>query len=66
MARPARPDPVLVAGVRQLIDATSLAEAGRRLHLADATTARLAAGLPVTEGTVLVVEKRLRELEGQS
>jgi hypothetical protein len=61
MAAPVRPDPDLTARVRALVDSTSISEVGRRLHLADATVARLAGGLPVSEGTVLVAAQRLSE-----
>jgi hypothetical protein len=61
MARPVKPDPELVARVRQLVEATSISEAGRRLRMADATIARIAGGLPVTEGTAAVIAIRLDE-----
>ncbi|MDQ2645068.1 MAG: hypothetical protein M3020_14725 [Myxococcota bacterium] len=63
MARPIPPNPDIAARVRALVAETSLAEAGRRLRLADATVARLAGGLPVTEGTALVAAQRLNEQE---
>lgn len=57
------PDPAIVQRVRLLVEKTSISEVGRRLHMADATVARLAGGLPVSEGTVLVAEKRLPAAE---
>jgi hypothetical protein len=63
MARPVSPNPDLVARVRGLVERTSIAEAARRLKLADATVARLAGGLPVAEGTELVAARRLPEAE---
>lgn len=63
MARPVRPDPEIIARIRALVDTTSISEAGRRLRLADATVARLAGGLPVSEGTILVAAQRLNETE---
>lgn len=63
MASPVRPSAEIIARVRALVDTTSLSEAGRRLRLADATVARLAGGLPVSEGTILVVASRLQQAE---
>lgn len=62
MAKPVRPDPVVSARVRALVDGTSMAEASKRLDLAEATVARLIAGLPVTPGTELVAKAKLEEL----
>jgi hypothetical protein len=63
MARPVKPDPELVARVRELVEQTSISEAGRRLRMADATIARIAGGLPVTEGTAAVIAQRLSEAQ---
>jgi len=63
MAKPVRPVPEIVARVRALVERTSLSVAGRRLRIADATVARLAGGLPVTEGTAMIVAQRLPAAE---
>ena len=62
MARPVRPDPEIRNLVCALVERTSISEAGRQLRMADATIARLAGGLPVTEGTALLAAQRLRGL----
>lgn len=58
------PNPVLAARVRALVERTSISEVGRRLRMADATVARIAGGLPVTEGTAAVAAARLGAEEG--
>ena len=63
MAQPVKPDPEIIQRVRDLVERTSLSQVGRRLRMADATVARLAAGLPVTEGTAAVVAQRLAAAE---
>jgi|GEM_PF-5986701 len=55
--------PEIAAKVRAFIDADGVRPTGRRLRLADATISRLAAGLPVHEGTALVIRQRLESLE---
>jgi hypothetical protein len=62
MAQPIPADPVLAARVRQLADLDSIAGAARKLGLAEATVARLAGGLRVTQGTALLATERLRIL----
>lgn len=59
MAKPVRPDPVISARVRALVDSTSMHKAAQRLGLAEATVARIIGGLPVTRGTELVARERL-------
>lgn len=59
MAKPVRPDPEVSAQVRALVENTSMAEASRRLDLAEATIARLIAGLPVMPGSDLVARAQL-------
>jgi hypothetical protein len=63
MSRPVRPSEEIIARIRALVDTTSVSEAGRRLRLSDATIARLVAGLPVAEGTLVLAEQRLPEAE---
>lgn len=58
-ARPVKPDPVVSARVRALVDAHGMRGASRRLHLAEGTVARLVGGLPVTQGTELLARTRL-------
>lgn len=65
MARPVRPDPEIRKLVRALVERTSISEAGRQLRMADATIARLAGGLPVTEGTALLAAQRLHDLSSE-
>lgn len=62
MAKPVRPDPVVSAQVRALVDSTSMAEAARRLDFAEATVARIVAGLPITPGTDLLAKARIAGL----
>ena len=62
MSKPVRPDPVVSAQVRALVERTSMPEASRRLDLAEATVARLIAGLPVTPGTELVAKAKLEQI----
>ncbi len=64
MAAAVRPSKELTKRIRTLVERTSVPETGRRLKLADATVARLAGGLPVTEGTALMATMRLAELSG--
>lgn len=66
MARPQKPPQELVNSVRALVDRTSISEVGRQLRLAEATIARLAGGLPVTEGTALVAAQRLLEVQDEA
>lgn len=61
MAKPVYPDPRTVEFVRAFVDRSSIAGVARALRLAEATVARLAGGLPVHEGTVLVVRQRIAE-----
>ena len=63
MSRPIRAPQDLIDRVRSLVDATSISEAGRQLRLAEATVARLAGGLPVTEGTAVIAAQRLADAE---
>jgi plasmid maintenance system antidote protein VapI len=51
------PDPGAVVAAR--VRATSIAAVARDLGLARETVARIAAGFPVREGTVLLLRKRL-------
>jgi len=59
MARPAKPAPKIINAVRTLMDRTSVCEAARLLDIAEATAARIAAGLPVTTGTAAHAERTL-------
>ena len=63
MPKPTKPNPEIIARVRVLVDTLGIPEVGRRLRLADATIARLAGGLNVAEGTILLVEQRLDAAE---
>jgi hypothetical protein len=49
--------------VRALVDSEGLAQTCKKLDLANATVARLAGGLPVSPGMVLLAQERLRGLE---
>lgn len=62
MAKLQHPDPEISVRVRSLIEGSSMAEAARRLDLAEATVARLAAGLRVTPGTALLAKAKLDKL----
>ena len=61
MAKPVRPNPELINRVRVLVAETSVPKASRLLRLAEATVARVAGGLPVSEGTVALISQRLSE-----
>jgi len=63
MAHTLPPDPVLAARVREMVDRQTIAGAARRLDLAEATVARLAGGMRVTQGTLLLAAERLRMLD---
>jgi hypothetical protein len=63
MAETILANPALSARVRDLVNRTSLAAAARTLDLAEATVARLAGGLKVTQGTELLATARLSELD---
>jgi hypothetical protein len=62
MAKPIRPDPIVSAQARALVERTSMAEAARRLDLAEATVARIVAGLPVTPGSELLAKAGLEKI----
>lgn len=57
------PDEQLQAEVRKLMDASSVRSASRKLRVAAATAARVAGGLPVAEGTILLMRQRLSEID---
>jgi hypothetical protein len=62
MARPIYPDREVIERVRALVEQSSLAGASRQLRMAEATVARLAGGLKVTEGTAAVAVQRLSKI----
>jgi hypothetical protein len=66
MARPVPPPTEVSERVRTLVDQTSIAEAARRLNMAEATVARLAGGLKVTPGTTLLAQQRLAQEEASA
>lgn len=51
MYQPRKPDPLVVEYVRREAERTSVRDVAKRLRFAQGTICRLAAGLPVTEGT---------------
>jgi len=62
---PARTTPIdskVITAVRALIDEGTVCGAARQLDLAEATVARLAAGIPCTRGTSALVSARLIDL----
>jgi len=63
MAEPVLANPTLSARIRALVNETSIAATARKLGLAEATVARLAGGLKVTQGTELLAQQRLGRLE---
>jgi len=56
-----RPDQDLSKAVHELVTTTSMAAAARSLRFSEATIARIAAGLPITEGTAALARQRLSE-----
>lgn len=58
-----KPSRELTDRIRSLIDRLSVPEVGRRLGLAEATVARLAAGCLVAEGTLSLVDQRIEAAE---
>jgi hypothetical protein len=54
--------PEMSAAVRGLIDANTVRGASRQLQIAEATVARIAAGIPCTRGTSALVSARLIDL----
>jgi hypothetical protein len=57
-----RTSPEVTSRIRTMVDRDGVRPVGRKLRLADATVARLAAGLPVTEGVAALATQRLAEL----
>ena len=63
MASPVHPPTELSERIRALVESSSIAGASRQLRMAEATVARLAGGLRVTEGTAVIAAQRLAEIE---
>lgn len=62
MASPVHPPAELSERVRALVEGSSIAGASRQLRLAEATVARLAGGLRVSEGTAAIAAMRMAEI----
>ena len=58
-----RPDSDLTAKVSTLVNHAGLSPVARALGLADATVARLAAGISVSSGTVALARQRFSQAE---
>ncbi len=56
MAQPRQIPSPAQTWLRALVDAEGVGPVAKRLNLSDATVARAAGGLPVQEGTVVMVE----------
>lgn len=56
-------DPHVVAYIKALVEKQGVRPVGRKLRFADATVARLCAGLPVTEGVAHLALIRVRQME---
>jgi hypothetical protein len=61
MTKPA--DPNVVAYIRAQVERFGVRPVGRRLKFSDSTVAKLAAGLPVSEGISTLARLRVQRLE---
>jgi hypothetical protein len=55
--------PEITSQIRAMVERDGVRPVGRTLRLADATVARLAAGLPVTEGVAELAKQRLAAIQ---
>lgn len=65
MAAVRPPDPHVVEVIRELCERRGVRYASLKLKFAQGTIARLAAGLPVSEGVALLSKLRVQKLEAK-
>lgn len=64
MVRPANAH--VTAWVRREVEAKGVRPTGRKLQFSDSTIAKLASGLPVSEGIAVLAEQRISHLEKEA